>query len=145
MDSVQQPDTLAPAAAFLPLKIPAGDFTVTVKIINSTNWTNSTEISKFMVPEYDGFALYGVELSFFVEHNSPDGKTRRPLFDLGVRKDWRNLAPAVMDFCDNPNWTIHTEKNVVDILVENEVDPASIEAVIWRSVGWMSILALLPL
>jgi glyoxylase-like metal-dependent hydrolase (beta-lactamase superfamily II) len=66
--------------------------------------------------------------SFLIEH--PTG--RKLLFDLGLRKDWESLAPSVVEMMkSNSSWEVHVSKNVADILQENEVPTAAIEAIVW--------------
>lgn len=98
------------------LKIPHSDRTVTVKIVNSTAFMRTTAIGTFMYPTYKGHeAMSGPAFSFLVEHEA-EGKTRRLLFDLGIRKDWQNLAPLWVSYLSDGTWDLHTEKNVQDIL-----------------------------
>ena len=53
------------------------------------------------------------------------------MFDLGMRKDIENMPPALLHHFDEIGWTLSAEKNVADILRENNFDVAQIEAVIW--------------
>jgi hypothetical protein len=126
MDRTEPPTTLPM------LSIPSGQKTVTVKAINSTTWLKSTNLGRFVVPHYDGHdLLYGPAISYLVEHEQ-EGKTRRLLFDLGLRKDWQNLAPLVKGLLSDGTWEIYTEKNVAEILQDGGVSPSSIEGIIWR-------------
>jgi glyoxylase-like metal-dependent hydrolase (beta-lactamase superfamily II) len=58
------------------------------------------------------------------------------LFDLGVRRDWENYAPSIVDLIDKTT-RVHTQQNVADILdsAEGVSGPIArskdIEAVIW--------------
>jgi hypothetical protein len=89
------------------------------------------EINNFMNPPIKGHEeLAGPAYAFLLEHIS-NGRTRRLLFDLGLRKDWRNLSPRIVDFLTG-NWKIHTDKNVAEILVDNGNHPKEVEAIIWR-------------
>lgn len=70
--------------------------------------------------------------SFLIEH--PSG--RRLIFDLGVRKDWENQAPSVVNRLKDVGWGINVEKDVFDILEENGGTPERIEAIIWSHYHW---------
>ena len=68
--------------------------------------------------------------SFLIEH--PSG--RKLLYDLGCRKDWRNLSKALgledlveMGVLDK----LEIEKNVADILVEGGVKLEEVDGIIW--------------
>lgn len=120
-----------PAVPAPDLKLPPGEKAVTVKVINTTCFIKTTNIGRFMSPHMKGHdKLTAPAFSFLVEHES-QGKTRRLVFDLGVRKDWENLSPAIVDMLSDGTWDIHTEKNVSDILTESGVDTRSIDALIW--------------
>ena len=53
------------------------------------------------------------------------------MFDLGVRKDWENMAPKIVERAKKAGWSIKVEKNVAEILEENGLRAADIEAIIW--------------
>ncbi|KAF2098452.1 metallo-beta-lactamase superfamily protein [Rhizodiscina lignyota] len=124
-------ELLAPAAPAPELHLPPGDKTVTVKVINTTCFIQTTNISRFMHPQMKGHdKLTAPAYSFLIEHES-HGETRRLVFDLGVRKDWENMAPVMVKMVTDGTWDLYTEKNVADILTETGIDTKSIEAVIW--------------
>lgn len=60
------------------------------------------------------------------------------VFDLGVRKDWNNLYPGILENLEkwrkNFGFKLTVDKNVSEILTQNGVDMGGIEAVIWRSI-----------
>jgi hypothetical protein len=98
------------------LNMPKSDKAVTVKIINTTAFMRTTAINTFMHPTYKGHeVLTGPALSFLVEHEEA-GRIRRLVFDLGLRKDWKNLAPSFVAYLSDGTWDLHTEQNVQDIL-----------------------------
>lgn len=92
-----------------------------------------------MDPVPKGFEddLHCPAYSFLISHGS-----RHLLFDLGVRKDWWNLAPAVSRDRLGPGkqFQVDVEKNVADILREDKgklgITPDDIEAVIWSHHHW---------
>ena len=61
---------------------------------------------------------------------------RNILYDLGIRKDWTNLSPRVVAALQSNGWDITVEKNVSEILTENNVPLSSIEAIIWSHHHW---------
>jgi hypothetical protein len=114
------------------MRIPPGSATVNVRIINTTCYIKTTAIDNFMSPLIKGHEeLTGPAYSFLVEHVS-NGKTRRLVFDMGLRKDWRNLPPRIVDLLTDGTWTLHTDKNVADVLVDDGNHPEEVEAIVWR-------------
>lgn len=125
-------ETLSPANPLPPMNFPSGSATVTVRIMNTTCYMRTTAINDFMEPSIKGHKeLAGPAYSFLIEHTQ-NGRTRRLVFDLGLRKDWGNLAPRIVDLLTDGTWIIHTDKNVQDVLVDGGNHPAEIEALIWR-------------
>ena len=75
------------------LNIPSSDSTCNVSIIDTTCRIKVTA-GLMMMPHILGHDfLQCPAYSFLVENVS---QNRRVLFDLGVRKDWENLAPSIM-------------------------------------------------
>ena len=88
----------------------------------------SLPFSHFLTPTLKGKErIGGPAYSTLIEH--PSG--RKVLFDLGVRKDWENMAPKIVETAKKAAWSIKVEKNVAEILEENGLRPADIEAIIW--------------
>ena len=54
------------------------------------------------------------------------------IFDLGIRKDWKNFAPTLLKLCEFAGITMQADKDVVDILEEGGIRKEEITAVIWR-------------
>lgn len=75
-------------------------------------------------------SLLGPSISFLIHHRPTD---KRVLFDLGSRKDWKNLPPAVLNIITSPGWDIEVTKDVREILTENGVDVegGAIDSIIW--------------
>jgi len=65
--------------------------------------------------------------TFLIQH--PSG--RNLVFDLGIRKDWKNAAPSILSMTNQGGITIEVEKDVATILTENGVNTKDVEAVIW--------------
>ena len=101
-----------------------------VSIIDSTLRLGGLPVSYLMTPPVDGLIDMPTipTWSFLVE--SPSGK--RALFDLGVPPDLETFAPVVANKLKASGWDIKAEKHVADILKENNVEPSSINSVIWR-------------
>lgn len=120
-------------ASLLPasVRLPPGDQTVTVKLINPVNF-GPAQIHRFMappVPELETFAT-SPSLCFLLEH--PSG--RRLVWDLGIRKDFENYSPSIEAYLPTTGYTITIDKSVAEILQEGGVGVDSVEAVIWRLV-----------
>lgn len=111
--------------------IPAGE-TISIRIIDSTSFVTGP-IAPFMSPPMVGFEkLAAPAYSFLIQHKSG----RNLLFDLGVRKDWRNMAKPTVDQIDAVGFNVQVEKNVIDILEENGLKGSDIEAIIWSHWHW---------
>ncbi|KAI1375644.1 beta-lactamase-like protein [Hypoxylon crocopeplum] len=113
------------------MHIPHPQSAVNVRVIDTT--------SRIVVP--NEFAANPVKANefldcpsyaFLIEHKS----SRRLLFDLGVRKDYDKLPPAIQYYLEQSNATIEVEKDVHTILQDHGVDPKSIEAIIWSHWHW---------
>ncbi|RVX73584.1 hypothetical protein B0A52_02472 [Exophiala mesophila] len=122
-------NTLYQAKSISPLSIPPGA-TVKVQIIDTTSRIHAP-VGRFMTPAIKGHeSLNAPAFSFLVEHPKLN---RKIVFDLGLRKDWQNLPPVIVNQLTPPDWVCAVEKNVAEILQENGINVAGgeIEAVIW--------------
>lgn len=120
---------LHPAKPAPQINVPLSDITVKVSIIDTTSHISGIPTSVFVQPQIKGYDYLDCPaFSFLIEH--PDG--RRILFDLGVRKDWSNLAPRIVNRIKDNDWRVTIEKGVSEILLENDVKPESIEGIVWR-------------
>jgi len=87
----------------------------------------------FFEPEIKGFdTLDPTAFSFLIEHPA---SSRKLLWDLGVRKDWQDLAPGIAKAIKDRGWKVTVEKGVAEILEEGGVKPKDINSIIWRFVG----------
>lgn len=112
--------------------IPSSTVTVKVRIIDTTS---SIVVSpgQFFEPEIKGTSQVTIPVfSFLVEHDSG----RKVLFDLGVRKDWENLAPATLQRLRIGGWEVKVKKDVREQLEENGVAGKDIESIIWSHWHW---------
>ena len=112
------------------LNIPDSKAVVNVHIINSTSRIKGIPYSVFMEPSYKGLdTLDAPAFSFLIEHQTSG---RKLLFDLGVRKDWENLPPTLIEHIKDFGCTVTVEKGVAEVLQAGGVAPKDIEAIIWR-------------
>ena len=121
---------------FSPPTIPASDSTVNVHIIDTTSRIQNLPLSVFIEPPIKGHDNIDCPAFSFLIENSSNG--RKVLFDLGVRKDWKNLSPRIADRIRGGGWLISVEKDVAEILQESGVKLSDIEAIVWRSVAGLS-------
>lgn len=114
-------------------RLPFGDVTVKVAFILNATLTG-IPMSRFAKPSIRGLEEFNAvpSFSFFIEH--PSG--RRILFDLGVRKDWWNLAPVMAGRIRDAGWKADVVKDVPEILEENGVSLRTIDTVIWSHWHW---------
>ena len=107
--------------------IPEGK-SLQVRIIDTTTELK-LDSRQFVGPPVPGFDfINGMAYSFLLEH--PSG--RKLLFDMGMRKDWRNLSKPMSDRIISSGLVVSAEKNVADILNENGMKCDQIEGIIWR-------------
>lgn len=114
-----------------PLNAPASDTTVKISVIDSTLQLIGVPCNIMWTPEINGFDKVRCGTwSFLIEH--PSG--RKLLYDLGTRKDWKNLPPAwrLETLLENGVMeALEIEKNVADILEEGGMELGEIEGIIW--------------
>ncbi|KAL1988986.1 hypothetical protein VTN96DRAFT_5749 [Rasamsonia emersonii] len=109
------------------LNIPPSPHTVQVSIIDTTASIQVTA-DRFLSPRVDGFSTLNCNAFAFLIENPRSG--RRVLFDLGLRKDWQNLAKPQYERIQT-TFKLSVEKNVADILTENGVPLESVDSIIW--------------
>ncbi|KAJ3491947.1 hypothetical protein NLG97_g5500 [Lecanicillium saksenae] len=110
--------------------IPHSANTVSVAIIDTTS-VITAPARAFVTPVLEGDETWKVPAYSFLIQNFQTN--RSVLFDLGVRKDWENLAPTLYHRLKQSGFDVETEKGVREILDENGVDTSAsnIEAIIW--------------
>lgn len=110
--------------------IPAGNVAVQICIIDTTARIGKLPLTFLMKPGLDQLEFMPTlpSWSFLIEH--PSG--HKAVFDLGMPKDRRELAPQVADDDRFDDWDIRTPKEVIDVLEENQVPASCIKSVIWR-------------
>ncbi len=112
--------------------VPHSPQTVSVSIINTTGTIRGVHAKDFYVPEIPGSKwLAGPIYSFIIKHPTLN---RTLLFDLGLRKDWHNLPPVILDRIKAEGWELKAEKNVSQIILgDNEAgvrELSNVEAII---------------
>ncbi|KAK3998215.1 beta-lactamase-like protein [Cladorrhinum sp. PSN332] len=112
------------------LNIPFSSATVSVSAINTTSEIHGAPTNLFVSPPISGHKWIAAPVYSFLIHH--EASNRRLLFDLGIRKDFHNLArPLYHHLVRQLGWKLTVEKDVPEILEENGIPPESIEAVIW--------------
>ncbi|KAL4878081.1 beta-lactamase-like protein [Aspergillus karnatakaensis] len=110
------------------LAIPTGSTPVEVGVIDTTARLSIPAWQLLSpTPGLEDITLTAPTYSFFIKH--PSGRTL--LFDLGLRKDWWKLTPNTAHFLKTSGWRAEVTKNVSEILQDNGINLADIEAVIW--------------
>jgi hypothetical protein len=121
---------MAPKAA-PPLNAPASTTTVKIYAIDSTLRMAAAIADAVWTPKIKGFTTKEfLTWAFLIEH--PSG--RRIVYDLGLRKDFNNLAPAVgVKYMQDSGMMqkLEVKEDTADILKAGGVKLEDIEGVIW--------------
>lgn len=111
--------------------VPESSTTVQVSAIDSTMFMEGFKCGQLWEPAIKGFDRFkGGTWAFLIEH--PSG--RKLLYDLGLRKDFLNLPPALgmKQLLDSGVIAeLRVEKNVADILTKGGLDLNDVEGIIW--------------
>jgi hypothetical protein len=110
------------------IHIPPSSSTVKVQIIDTTA-NIRCPASYFLSPLVGGLDSLVCKVYAFLIENVSSG--RKVLFDLGVRKDWENLAQPLVERLSK-SFDIDVEKGVSQILEEGGVGLEEISSIIWR-------------
>ena len=117
-------------AALPPLEVPDSPNTIKISIINTTARIDQLPSQYHYEHSYEGFDYLNCPcLAFLIEH-PPSG--RKILFDLGMRKDWENLAPSIVQMIKAVGTKVSVQRSVTEILEAGGVRGKDIEAIIWR-------------
>jgi hypothetical protein len=104
------------------LEVPQSNATVRVHLIDTTT-VMTIKSESFIKPVVKGHeTISAPDVAFLIEH--PSGK--RVLFDLGCRKDYWNLPDVIKARLGDVIPSLRVDKDVSEILVENEVELESI-------------------
>ncbi|OQV00217.1 hypothetical protein CLAIMM_05745 [Cladophialophora immunda] len=123
----------ASAKVKVPLNIPSSSTSVSVKLIDVSSISN-VAAEKLYAPQVTGYRTCKPvpSFSFLIEH--PSGT--KVLFDLGIRKDWQNMTPAIVKRIKECGYQPSSEKDVSEVLGEGGIDKDNINAVIWSHAHW---------
>ncbi|KAK8138557.1 Metallo-hydrolase/oxidoreductase [Apiospora sp. TS-2023a] len=111
------------------LNIPTSAATVDVSIINSSGIIHGINTWRFVEPAIAGHEWLATPCySFLIRHPKLG---RSLVFDLGIKKDWENLPPPLVQRFRDSGYTPIVPRHVREILDQGGVDTKSIEAVIW--------------
>lgn len=112
---------------------PSSDNTVAVRMIDTTA-VMKLKAAAFLDPVLPGHEYMSViDVAFLIE-NSRLGK--KAMFDLGVRKDYWNMPPAVASRIENVIPGIRVDKDVTETLQESGVKLDEIDDIIWSHSHW---------
>jgi glyoxylase-like metal-dependent hydrolase (beta-lactamase superfamily II) len=113
--------------------IPASSSVVSVRIIDTTS-SIRTPMADMVSHSIKGLSwLECPAYAFLIEHSTSG---RKVLFDLGVRKDFQNLAPPVQNWFKESGASCSVEKDVRTILDEGGVEVNEIESIVWSHWHW---------
>lgn len=111
------------------LEIPVSPNTVTVRVIDTTTRI-SFPMGTMFDPLIKGHSKFSSPSYSFLVENERLG--RKVLFDLGTQRKWEEQAPSIVKMIKEYKWDVQVEKDVAEILEENEVKLDTVEAIIWR-------------
>ncbi|KAJ6631145.1 hypothetical protein B0H10DRAFT_1981080 [Mycena sp. CBHHK59/15] len=117
--------------SFQDLGIPASSSTVTVKTFDVAEDFSKIKVpaASFFKPVLPGHENYASPLyAFLIEHVATK---QRVMFDLGIRKDVENAAPALYEVFKSGAVSMPVKQDIVEQLTEGGIDVGSISAVIW--------------
>ncbi|KAI0868623.1 beta-lactamase-like protein [Hypoxylon argillaceum] len=117
-------------AAPIDLHIPSSTSTVNVSIIETGTTLKGMYSSMFVEPDIPGHEyLVAPCLSFLIQRPT---QNRTLVFDLGIKKDWKNWPKPVYESIINTiGATPVVSKDVRETLDEHGFDTKNIEGVIW--------------
>ncbi|OBT82489.1 hypothetical protein VE02_08162 [Pseudogymnoascus sp. 03VT05] len=113
--------------------LPSGS-TCSVKVIENGSILGNVATKAAVAPPIPGFDVLPSFPSYSFLIEGPNG--RKILFDLGIRPDWRKLAPIVVNRISNQGWDLGADKHIATILEENNQDLNEIEAIILSHWHW---------
>ncbi|KAJ9647473.1 hypothetical protein H2204_000102 [Knufia peltigerae] len=123
------------------MDFPASQHTVRVRLINTTA-VMTIKAELFIRPVQKGQESLNVtSAAFLIEH---EASNRKIMFDLGVRKDYWNLSPAVQKRLGTVITSLKVDTDTPTILQDNGIGLDSISSVVfshyhWDHVGDMSL------
>ena len=105
------------------LAFPPSNATVRVRLIDTTT-VMTIRAENFIQPVQPGHELMNVtDVAFLIDHPSSG---LRVMFDLGVRKDYWNLAPVLQERLGTVIPSLRVDKDMTEILEETGISLTSI-------------------
>lgn len=115
--------------SYIDITLPTSSSTVSVKVLNITSPKSNIPAAVFLSPINPGFdRLTAPTHAFLIEHSSG----RKILFDLGPRKDFTKLAPAVQGLLAHAEFDMSVDLDIAEQLKAGGVFLEEIDTVIWR-------------
>jgi glyoxylase-like metal-dependent hydrolase (beta-lactamase superfamily II) len=112
------------------LHIPPSSATVSVSIINTEAVLRGMPSSLFVEPTIEGHEYLAAPVyAFLIQNPAQDNRTL--VFDLGVKKEWRDWPPPLYERIVGNGATVEVPKSVREILDEGGIDTKNVEAVVW--------------
>lgn len=110
------------------LNVPPSVNTVRVRIIDATG-NLAVPAGAFLEPTVKGHELLNGTTSCFLIENEHLG--RKAVFDLGLRKDWWNLAPKVRESLGQIAVSVKVDTDVAEVLQNAGVSLDQVNDIIW--------------
>ena len=110
------------------LNLPSSPNIVKVRIIDTTT-SIRCKADYFLSPIVGGMSDLLCNAFAFLVENPRTGE--KVIFDLGVRKDWENMAAPMVERL-RQTFDIHVMKGVADILKDEDLNLEEINSIIWR-------------
>ncbi|EXJ80345.1 hypothetical protein A1O1_08489 [Capronia coronata CBS 617.96] len=115
------------------LKLPFSNSTVRVRLIDTTA-VLTVRAESFIEPAQKGQETMNMTCAAFLIEHEPSGK--KIMFDLGVRKDYWNLAAMIQERLGKVIPSLRVDRDTSEILVEKGISLESISSVIWSHYHW---------
>lgn len=116
-------------ASYSDFGIPYSQATVSVKAFDIGHLTAPSSL--VFAPVLPGQEVATGEMhSFLIEHGASN---TRVLFDLGIRKDVQNFAPAIAGLFSSGLFQSQNATDIAKQLQQGGISLSSIDTVIWRS------------
>ncbi|PVH69833.1 hypothetical protein DL98DRAFT_578142 [Cadophora sp. DSE1049] len=117
--------------------IPPASTTVSLSIIDTTSWAFNIPCEDLFKPRFEGLTKLNIcSYAFLITHNGIDNEKKHVLFDLGIRKDWKNLVPKMVQKFGDWDAKIQVEQDTVEILKHNSVNVDMVDAIVWSHLHW---------
>lgn len=107
--------------------LPKSNSTCTVSILDTTAEI-TVPPSMLVEPEIPGHKWLNLpDYSFHIKHDASGAEL---IFDMGIRVDWQNSVPAIVDLCGNHVPGMKVTEDVPDLLTKGGVKLENLKAFI---------------